>query len=121
MLDPGEIQTAAEALYVAEQTGQQIKPLTLSHPDMTMDDAYAVQRAWVDRKIAGGDRITGYKIGLTSRAMQMAVNIDQPDYGVLLDNMFFPDGAQIPADGFTHGADNNLLLRATLPEPSQFV
>ena len=75
MLDSAEIQAAADALYVAEETRQQIRPLTLSHPDMTMDDAYAVQRAWVDRKIADGDRITGYKIGLTSRAMQSAMNM----------------------------------------------
>ena len=100
MLDPGEIQTAAEALYVAEQTGQQIKPLTLSHPDMTMDDAYAVQRAWVDRKIAGGDRITGYKIGLTSRAMQSAMNITTPDFGILLHSMYYANNSTISAGEF---------------------
>lgn len=54
----------------------------------------------MERKIREGAEVKGYKIGLTSRAMQMAVNIDQPDYGVLLDDMFFPDGAQIPADDF---------------------
>ena len=66
MLDSIAIGNAAAALFEAEKTRQQIRPLTLTYPDMTMDDAYAVQRAWVDRKVADGDRITGYKIGLTS-------------------------------------------------------
>ena len=100
MLDSAEIQTAAEALYVAERTRQQIRPLTLSHPDMTMDDAYAVQRAWVDRKIADGDRITGYKIGLTSRAMQSAMNISTPDFGILLESMCFANNSTLSTGDF---------------------
>ena len=100
MLDSAEIQAAADALYVAEQTRQQIRPLTLSHPDMTMDDAYAVQRAWVDRKIADGDRITGYKIGLTSRAMQSAMNISTPDFGILLESMCFANNSTLSTGDF---------------------
>lgn len=100
MLTKEEIQSAAQKLYQAELNRQQIPALTLSHPEMTMDDAYAIQKNWVDQKIENGAQVKGYKIGLTSRAMQMAVNIDQPDFGVLLDDMFFPDGAQIPAGDF---------------------
>ncbi|HNP64586.1 MAG TPA: 2-oxo-hepta-3-ene-1,7-dioic acid hydratase [Woeseiaceae bacterium] len=101
MLATEEIEAAAKKLYEAERDRVQIAPLTLTHPEMSMDDAYAVQRAWVDRKIAGGRRITGYKIGLTSRAMQMAMNIDTPDFGILLDDMAYADGDQIPAADFT--------------------
>lgn len=101
MLATEEIEAAAKKLYEAERDRVQIAPLTLTHPEMSMDDAYAVQRAWVDRKIAGGSRITGYKIGLTSRAMQMAMNIDTPDFGILLDDMAYADGDQIPAADFT--------------------
>ena len=100
MLTKEQIQQAGDRLYQAERYRQQIPALTLSYPDMTMDDAYAVQKNWVDRKVAEGAEVRGYKIGLTSRAMQMAVNIDQPDYGVLLDDMFFPDGAEIKAADF---------------------
>uniref|UniRef100_UPI0025D7E74C 2-oxo-hept-4-ene-1,7-dioate hydratase n=1 Tax=Neptunomonas sp. TaxID=1971898 RepID=UPI0025D7E74C len=100
MLTPQQIQNAADRLYDAEKQRQQIPALTLEYPDMTMDDSYKIQKAWVDRKIIEGASIKGYKIGLTSRAMQMAVNIDQPDYGVLLDEMFFEDGAQIKAADF---------------------
>jgi 2-oxo-hept-3-ene-1,7-dioate hydratase len=67
---------------------------------MTIDDGYAIQRAWVKLKLAEGRTIRGRKIGLTSRAMQQASQIDEPDYGVLLDDMFFEDGADIPASRF---------------------
>ncbi len=95
MLDAQAILDAADALYTAERTRRQTRALTLKHPDMNMDDAYAVQRAWVDRKIADGDRITGYKIGLTSRAMQQAMRIDTPDFGILLESMFLPTTAAL--------------------------
>ena len=73
----------------------------MAHAGMDMDDAYAIQKAWVDRKIAAGRKVTGYKIGLTSRAMQLAMKIDTPDFGVLLDDMVFANGADIPAGDFT--------------------
>lgn len=101
MLSTEEIAAAADALYGAEQRREQIAPLTLAYPGMDMDDAYAVQKAWVDRKIADGNSVTGYKIGLTSRAMQMAMNIDTPDFGILLDSMYFANGATIAAADFT--------------------
>ena len=56
---------------------------------MSLDDAYRVQARWMALKQAEGREIRGYKIGLTSRAMQVAMHIDEPDYGTLLDDMFF--------------------------------
>ncbi len=100
MLTPEEIDIAANLLYEAEQARIQIPALTRTY-DMDMDDAYAVQKRWVDRKIAEGAKLLGYKIGLTSRAMQSAMNIDTPDYGVLLDDMAYPNGASIAAGDFT--------------------
>ena len=101
MLSPEDISSAAAQLYEAEKQRIQISPLTLQHSGMDMDDAYAVQKAWVDQKIADGRKVTGYKIGLTSRAMQMAMKIDTPDFGVLLDDMYFANGAKITAADFT--------------------
>ena len=95
MLDKTAVQAAADALYHAEKSRRQTRAVTLTHPSMDMDDAYAVQRAWVDRKIADGDPITGYKIGLTSRAMQQAMHIDTPDFGILLESMYFPNNSTI--------------------------
>jgi 2-oxo-hept-3-ene-1,7-dioate hydratase len=100
MLTPEQVNEAAGRLYQAEKKRQQIPALTLTY-DMDMDDAYAVQKAWVGRKVTEGAEVIGYKIGLTSRAMQMAVNIDQPDYGVLLDDMVFANGGTIRAGDFT--------------------
>ncbi|AJQ97676.1 2-oxo-hept-4-ene-1,7-dioate hydratase [Gynuella sunshinyii] len=96
-----QIQTAARQLYEAEQKRVQIAPLTQAHPQMDMEDAYAVQSAWVERKVADGDPVIGYKIGLTSRVMQRAMNIDSPDFGVLLNSMQFANGSRIPHEQFT--------------------
>lgn len=97
-----EIDINAEALRLdtAERKREQVRATTLLHPHVTMDEAYAIQKAWVAKKIASGRRIIGYKIGLTSRAMQMAMGIDEPDYGVLLDDMQFAAGASLPAADF---------------------
>ena len=100
MLTQDEILAAAMDLYHAEQKGKQIDPVTLSHPDMGMVDAYAIESAWVNRKIEDGRKIVGYKIGLTSRAMQRVMKIETPDYGVLLDDMVFADGGDIKTSDF---------------------
>jgi 2-oxo-hept-3-ene-1,7-dioate hydratase len=99
-MTPEEISAAAAQLDQAEKTRKQIGLLSLQHPSITMDDAYAIQAAWVKQKIANGRIVRGWKIGLTSKAMQSALNIDIPDSGVLLDDMFFGDGAIIPGDRF---------------------
>ncbi len=101
MLTSAQIDEAARRLHEAEQQSRQIPALTQSYPDMNLDDAYAVQRCWVERKIATGRSVVGYKIGLTSRAMQMAMKIDTPDYGVLLDDMMFANRSRIAAGDFT--------------------
>lgn len=95
-----DISKAALALYQAEKNRQPIDPISLSHPDMTLDDGYAIQKQWVDQKISAGRRVVGYKIGYTSRAMQKALNISEPDYGVLLDDMVFADGSDIEVSQF---------------------
>lgn len=95
-----EIEQAANDLFEADATGRQIGLLTIRHPAMTMDDAYAVQAALVRRKLAAGRKVVGWKIGLTSKAMQYALNIDIPDSGVLLDDMVFGNGATVPAGRF---------------------
>lgn len=100
MMTDREVAAAVDALDTAETTGIQTGLLSLAHPAMTMDDAYAVQSTWIARKLAAGHRGIGWKIGLTSRAMQQALSIDIPDSGVLLDSMEFADGCGIPAGRF---------------------
>jgi 2-oxo-hept-3-ene-1,7-dioate hydratase len=98
--DKALIDELAGRLDRAERERRQIAQFSRAYPDMTIDDAYAVQHAWIERKIAAGQKIIGHKIGLTSRAMQRAVNINEPDYGVLLSPMRFHDGQTIPIDRF---------------------
>jgi 2-oxo-hept-3-ene-1,7-dioate hydratase len=91
---------AAADLLEAEANRQQIGLLTLRNPDMTMDDAYEVQNAIYRAKLAEGRKVIGWKIGLTSKAMQYALNIDIPDSGILFDDMAFENGATVPKDRF---------------------
>jgi 2-oxo-hept-3-ene-1,7-dioate hydratase len=99
-MTPHDIDTAARALFEAERTRRQIGLLSLAHPAMTLDDAYAVQAELVELKRAAGARIVGWKIGLTSRAMQEALQIETPDSGVIFDDMLFEDGGTVPAGRF---------------------
>src|ERR1700709_798221 len=95
-----DIRIAAERLHQAEKTRKQIRQLSLDHPAITIDDAYAIQKAWIEIKVGEGRVVRGHKIGLTSKAMQSAPNIDEPDSGILLDDMFFADGGLVPSERF---------------------
>jgi 2-oxo-hept-3-ene-1,7-dioate hydratase len=92
---------AAQALIKADAERKPIPQLSKTWPDMTLEDAYAVQGLWQKALIDQGDRRVGTKIGLTSRAMQMASNFNEPDYGFLMDSMLYNDGARIPAGRFS--------------------
>jgi 2-oxo-hept-3-ene-1,7-dioate hydratase len=100
MLQQDTISTIAKRLNQAEKSRQQIRQISLDHPEMTIEDAYAIQKEWVGLKLAEGRVLKGHKIGLTSKAMQASSQIDEPDYGALLDDMFFDDGCDIPTDRF---------------------
>jgi 2-oxo-hept-3-ene-1,7-dioate hydratase len=99
MLSPEQIDQLAAELHRSESTRVQVEHFSKRFPGMTVEDGYAVSRAWVARKIAEGRQARGHKIGLTSRAMQQASQISEPDYGTLLDDMFFEPGA-IPTQRF---------------------
>jgi 2-oxo-hept-3-ene-1,7-dioate hydratase len=90
----------ARELHEAERTRQPTTQFSRRHPQMTMADSYAIQRAWMDIKRAEGRHAIGHKIGLTSRAMQIASQITEPDYGLLLDDMVVASGSELPADRF---------------------
>lgn len=96
-LSAEQIAEVAAAHEQARVTAVATDPVTRRYPDMTFDDAYAIQAAWIDLQVANGAVIKGHKIGLTSRAMQQAMQIDEPDFGALLDHMFIPSGGSIAA------------------------
>ncbi len=99
-MTPEDHARAAADLLAAEKTRDQIGLLTKRHPEMGMDDAYQVQNAIYRAKLAEGRKVIGWKIGLTSKAMQYALNIDIPDSGILFDDMLFENGATVPAGRF---------------------
>lgn len=99
MLSTDFIAQLARELNESERSRVQVEHFSKRFPEMTVDDGYAVSRAWVAMKIAEGRVARGHKIGLTSRAMQQSSQIDEPDYGTLLDDMFFAPG-DIPAERF---------------------
>ena len=100
MLDPTTISTLARQLYDARKTRTQLRHFSKQHPQMTIDDGYAIQREWVKLELADGRSIKGRKIGLTSRAMQLSSQIDEPDYAPLMDDMFFAAGGDIAMSNF---------------------
>ena len=100
MLTPDQIATAAADLLGAETARKQIGLLSQRHPQMGLDDAYAIQTAQMAQKLAQGRHIIGWKIGLTSKVMQEALGIATPDSGVLYDDMAFASGGQVPAGRF---------------------
>lgn len=116
MITETERRQAADALLEAGRTRQPIRQVSQTWPAMDIEDAYAVQKLWADSKVAQGARIVGHKIGLTSRAMQMASKMTEPDYGMLMDDMLFTDGARIPAASF-HAPRLEVELAFVLGKP----
>jgi 2-oxo-hept-3-ene-1,7-dioate hydratase len=98
-ITPELVQQLARELDESERTRKQVEHFSKRFPQMTVEDGYAVSRAWVAMKIAAGRKPIGHKIGLTSRAMQLSSQIDEPDYGTLLDDMLFAPG-DIPTERF---------------------
>ena len=90
-----ERRSTVQALIQAQRDRKPIRQLSEAYPDMDLEDAYAIQGLWAEARIASGARVAGHKIGLTSRAMQMASKMTEPDYGRILDDSFFNDGARI--------------------------
>jgi 2-keto-4-pentenoate hydratase len=96
-MDEKRLQTIAEALFAAEQDRKPIPPLTETDPGITVEEAYRIQIQVMERKRAAGQVVVGKKIGLTSRAMQAMLGVDEPDYGHILDNMVVMEGESIPS------------------------
>jgi 2-oxo-hept-3-ene-1,7-dioate hydratase len=101
MLDRTDIDGLADELDTARTTKRTIRQPSLRHPEMTLDDAYAVQRAWTER-LARAHLIVGRKIGLTSKPMQRAMGIEEPDFGVITEDMVFASGGEVPFDTFIY-------------------
>ena len=89
------VTTFVEALQQAYSTQQPIAPLTTTNSQLTVAEAYAIQLAQIDARVAQGDVIVGKKIGLTSRVMQNMFGVTEPDYGHILQSMVLADGEDV--------------------------
>lgn len=102
MLNPETITTIAGELAEADRNRSVMPRITTRYPDATIEDSYAIQAVWRDSMVASGRRLVGRKIGLTSKAMQQATGIDEPDYGVMFDDTVHNTGAVIDFDQFSN-------------------
>ena len=109
MLSPEEIAAIADELAQAERDRTTVPLLTARHPEMTVEDSYAVQAEWRRRGESAGRRLVGRKIGLTSKVMQAATGISEPDYGAIFDDMVFENGSLIE-----HGQFSNVRIEVEL-------
>jgi 2-oxo-hept-3-ene-1,7-dioate hydratase len=100
MLSEEQRRQGAQDLLRAEVERKPIPQLSKTFPHIEIEDAYRIQDLWADARIAKGARMVGHKIGLTSRAMQMASRMTEPDYGRILDDALYNDGARINASDF---------------------
>src|SRR5438132_12208281 len=100
MLSQADRKKAADILMNAEKERKQAVQLSKTWPDITIEDAYAISTEVANRKIAAGAKLIGHKVGLTSKAMQRSSQIDEPDYGHLLDHMMIADGAKVPPEKY---------------------
>lgn len=99
-LTPEDAIAEATLLDKAERSATQIRQSTEVNPDLTIDDAYTIQAAWRDLRVSRGEVIVGHKIGLTSRAMQAAMNITTPDSGFITNEMVFAPDSTLAAGDF---------------------
>ena len=100
MMSEADRSKAADILIAAEKACKQAVQLSKTWPGITIDDAYAISTEVANRKIAAGAKLIGHKVGLTSKAMQRSSQIDEPDFGYLLDHMMIADGASVKHENF---------------------
>ena len=121
MLDQSTIESIASELATADRERSIIPRITARYPDATVEDSYKIQGVWRDQMIAQGRRLVGRKIGLTSKAMQAATGITEPDYGVMFDDTVFESGTVIPYDNYSNvriEVELAFVLKAPLEGPN---
>lgn len=109
MLNHETVVAIADDLAAAERDRTMITRLTKQYPEMTVEDSYAVQNEWRRRSQEAGRRLVGRKIGLTSKVMQEATGISEPDYGAIFADQVYENGSVIE-----HGQYSNVRIEVEL-------
>lgn len=94
-MDKTLVSKLAREIYSAEVNCSPIEAITARYPEITNEDAYQIQLAGMDMRIADGHVLVGKKIGLTSKAMQVAMGVFEPDYGYITDRMMLLEGEAV--------------------------
>lgn len=97
-MTPELIEQLGDELHQALTQRKTVAPLTHRHPDITLEDAYAIQQSMLARRLAAGEKVVGKKVGVTSQAVMDMLGVFQPDFGWLTDGMVCHDGQAIAAD-----------------------
>src|SRR5262252_10315579 len=100
MLSEADRKKAADILMAAQKERKQAVQLSKTWPDITVEDSYAISTEVNRRRISAGAKLIGHKVGLTSKAMQRSSQIDEPDFGYLLDHMMIADGASVKHENY---------------------
>lgn len=115
-----DVSGKAKALYAARRDRQPIEPFTDADPDLGMADGYAIARQLTSMLVSDGDRVIGYKVGLTSKPMQQMIGVDSPDHGPVLGSTVYDDGAAVSLSQFIQPkieAEIAFMLGASLRGP----
>jgi 2-oxopent-4-enoate/cis-2-oxohex-4-enoate hydratase len=95
-MNPARIRHHGDELYAALRARTTVAPLTAREQDLRIEDAYRISEHLLERRLADGERVVGKKTGVTSKVVQMALGVHQPDFGYLTDAMQFANGAGVP-------------------------
>jgi len=91
-----DLNALGDELFGALRDARMIDPLTDRYPELTISDAYNIQRRLMQRRLDDGERIIGKKIGVTSQAVMNMLGVNQPDFGQLTDRMVVNQGDVVP-------------------------
>ena len=118
MLNVATRDELAADLAQAERSREPIAPLTVGYPDIDVVDAYEIQLINIRQRVAEGARVVGHKVGLSSKAMQQMMGVDEPDYGHLLDEMQVFEDTPVKAGRYLYPrveVEVGFILAADLP------
>ena len=107
MLDDADIRRGADTLWAGFRDKKPQTPLSVTYPDADFEDAYRIQEQFIKDRLAEGHEIQGYKVGLTSKAMQEQAGIYEPDYSAMLDFFFVPESTSIQITDMVDPAIHN--------------
>lgn len=113
-------ETLAAELHEALRAGSTVPPLIARHPDLTVDDAYAISLGVLARRLADGERVVGKKIGVTSKAVQDMLGVHQPDFGFLTDPMWIEGEIDVAGSNLIQPraeAEIGFILKESLKGP----